>query len=278
MTTPNMSCPSGGDFYSCVEGSRFVGCCGTNPCGATGCAAGDLVSTSFDADQHGEIPDQQCNSGQFYTCGFTVPPFWGCCSTNPCTGTTGCPAGSLSAAFLSSNPTLAEPFLSLNDTYSTPSSTGSSTPTPSSTPHSSSSNTGAIAGGVVGGVAVLAAFIFGLLWLYRRRRRVEREAKPEGEVSETQQTRLSELRAQAGATSYKHMPQSWQSSPSMQSHPNSSPQPPYSPPPGYSWGQPEPRHVSELPGSGIETEMDSGQTATGIAMTDLPKPRSSTDF
>jgi hypothetical protein len=58
MTTPNMSCPSGGTFWACGDGSRFVGCCASEPC-SVGCPAGNLKSSSFDASQYGKIPGKQ---------------------------------------------------------------------------------------------------------------------------------------------------------------------------------------------------------------------------
>ncbi|EMF16674.1 uncharacterized protein SEPMUDRAFT_27757, partial [Sphaerulina musiva SO2202] len=72
--TPVMSCPSGGTFYACGDGSKFTGCCGSNPC-TVGCPAGWLEPTSFDTSQYGVFADQQCSTGLFYTCNFTSPPF-----------------------------------------------------------------------------------------------------------------------------------------------------------------------------------------------------------
>lgn len=88
----------------------------------------------------------------------------------------------LAGAFLSQNPETAEPFLSLNETWSTDGATSTAS---EPITHHSHTNTGAIAGGVVGGVAVLAAFVFGLLWLYRRRKR---EAASTVEATSTQET------------------------------------------------------------------------------------------
>lgn len=192
-TSPDMSCPSGGQFYACGDGSRFVGCCQSNPCGSTGCAAGNLKPASFDPASWGQIPDQRCNAGLFYTCSATNPPFWGCCQSNPCSSGSGCPADDLAGAFLSANPSDAQVFLGLNGTWEaaqgtsststtettsftssssslTGSSTSSSSPSPAVTTHSSSSNiAGPIAGGVVGGAAVIVALILGILFMRRRR-------------------------------------------------------------------------------------------------------------
>lgn len=195
-TTPKMSCPSGGQFYACGDGSRFVGCCQSNPCGSTRCAAGNLKSASFDPASWGQIPDQQCDAGLFYTCSATDPPFWGCCQSNPCSSGSGCTANDLAGAFLSANPSDAQVFLSLNSTWeaaqgtssaaatsatettsstsSASSATGSlsssSSPFPPATTHPPSTNiAGPVAGGVVGGAAVIVALILGILFIRRRR-------------------------------------------------------------------------------------------------------------
>lgn len=107
---------------------------------------------------------------------FTSPPFWGCCTSPACSSTTGCASTALAGAFLTTNPTLAEPFLSLNETWEA-SNTENTDPTPTPTSNNDDSgggggtNTGAIAGGVVGGIVALAAILFGLIWLLRRRKR-----------------------------------------------------------------------------------------------------------
>ena len=190
----NPSCPRGGTWYACASGSNFVGCCNSEPCG-NGCPDGNLAPASFDPNYYGQFPDQQCSSGsRWYTCLKTSPPFLGCCKSNPCAS--GCPAGDVTAAFLSSNPKLAASFLpssasstasgtssSASKTNSATSSASSSassaaaiTNSPSNSPQPTISNTtshsapiGAIVGGAVGGVAVLALLI-GLLLLYCRRR------------------------------------------------------------------------------------------------------------
>ena len=146
----------------------YRGCCGTNPC-TVGCAAGWLEPTSFDTAQYGAFSDQQCSTGLFYSCNFTSPPFWGCCSSNPCATTGGCPSSALVGAFLTTNAALAEPFLSLNSTWESSGAGTTNTTTPSAA-SSSKSHTGAIAGGVVGGIAGLAIILCALLWLHRRRK------------------------------------------------------------------------------------------------------------
>jgi hypothetical protein len=208
MATPSMSCPSGGDFYACSSGSMFVGCCLTNPC-ATGCFQGQLEAASFEASQYGDFSDQQCSAGKFYTCIYTNEnnaTFWGCCQSNACSAGS-CPSSDLAGAFLSNNPSEAEPYLSLNSSWvatatlssatssisattSQAVTTSASSMTASSSPANAfattsasssstttflpssnhSTNIGAIVGGVVGGLAVVGAIILGAIFLLRRRR------------------------------------------------------------------------------------------------------------
>ncbi|PIB00906.1 hypothetical protein CB0940_01009 [Cercospora beticola] len=264
--TPNMSCPSGGQFYACGDGSRFVGCCASNPC-AVGCAAGNLVTTSFDTAQYGAIPDQQCSTGQFFTCNFTSPPFWGCCTSPACSSTNGCASTALAGAFLTTNPTLSEPFLSLNETWEA-SSTENTDLAPTSDNDDSGggggTNTGAIAGGVVGGIVALAAILFGLIWMLRRRkRRAAAAAVSSAPAEDESKPGVPELSHDAStAVALKQLPGNWQTSPSIPSYHNSpefqngewSPRPP-----SYFTNDPraKPQHMSyELPGSQAGVEMD----------------------
>ncbi|KXT00706.1 hypothetical protein AC578_8236 [Pseudocercospora eumusae] len=256
MTTPNMTCPEGGRFYACGDGSRYVGCCLSDPC-AVGCPAGNLVKTEFDAEQYGQIPDQQCSNGLFYTCAYTDPPFWGCCSESGCGTDTGCPNSALAGAFLSQNPADAQAFLSLNTTWTQSTAAASN----------SSTNTGAIAGGVVGGVVILAALIFGAWW-FRRRRNKRNAAKKTNEDGPTQAELsgqgVSELPPDQAGTGFKHVSQGYKTSPMVPSY-HSSPQQngsEWSPrPPSYQkWGEPLQQIApQELPGSHAGVEMDSGQ-------------------
>ncbi|KXT11400.1 hypothetical protein AC579_224 [Pseudocercospora musae] len=277
-TSPSMSCPSGGTFYACLDDGKFVGCCASDPCGNTGCLAGNLYAASFEASQYGQYPDQECDAGQFWTCRDAAPPFWGCCMSNPCNS--GCPIGDLAGAYLSNNPSDAAPFEALNGTAvvsaasasssmtsssavtdsgasmsmtatgisATASSTASTSPVASS---QRSSLAGAIAGGVVGGLAVLAALIFGLAWLRRRRRRSSGPTSiPVHRATEVQQPHES------GEETIKQEPTSY-----FQPSSPFSAQPPYSPaPPSYVTNERDrQRPVSELPGSSAGYEMESGQ-------------------
>ena len=142
------------------------------------------------ASQHGLIPDEDCNSNdaQAWSCNGTTPTFWGCCKDNPC-ALGSCPAGALAGAKLKTG-NEAMPYLQAynssfvdggNEVSSSSVSAATQTSSPSSTPatttptaapqsSSSSTNIGAIAGGAVGGFAVLALLIFGIIFLFRRRR------------------------------------------------------------------------------------------------------------
>ncbi|KAI5370160.1 hypothetical protein Slin15195_G010380 [Septoria linicola] len=260
----NMTCSQGGEFYACGEGSRFVGCCASDPC-SVGCAAGNLKTTSFDTAQYGQIPDQHCSTGLFYTCNFTTPAFWGCCTTSACAGSQGCAATALAGAFLSTNTALAAPFLALNETWEG-SDQGTATDQPAdpvvTADSSSSSNTGTVAGGVVGGIAGLALILLGFLWLYRRQRRRAGAPVPES-TEDSGKAQVQELSHDAStAVGLKELPPNWTSSPSMPSY-HSSPEfqnGEWSPrPPSYYTNDPRAKsqHMSyELPGSQAGVEMD----------------------
>ncbi|QBZ59446.1 hypothetical protein PoMZ_04407 [Pyricularia oryzae] len=140
MTTPfqafGLSCPAGGKFYICETGSEFVGCCASDPCNLTGCPQSDLRTSSFSPDEYSSLPTQECANSDslWYTCAFNVPPFMGCCKTNPCANPkASCPTSSLGAAKLSSVDSLRERFLH-------PSPNSSAKPTPTSAPDRSPSN------------------------------------------------------------------------------------------------------------------------------------------
>lgn len=108
------SCPSGGNFYVCTTGARFVGCCTFNPCNDHGCESTDLRPASFDLRKYGMFADQTCsgnNPGRWYVCTDTNPPFMGCCATNPCSGGAGCLSQNLIAGKLSSDSVSAADFL-----------------------------------------------------------------------------------------------------------------------------------------------------------------------
>ena len=243
--TLNMSCPSGGSFYACASGSKFVGCCDTNPCGANGCPAGLLQPASFDATQYGQFSDQQCNAGLFYTCIYATQnnaTFMGCCQSNACSNGQ-CAAGDLAGAFLSNNPDNAAPFLALNGTVATTTSsvmttasaTVTSTPsaTSASAPHHHT-NIGAVVGGAVGGFAILVALILGLLFLRRRHHRRNESPRQQPQMAsyaDQQQPgkpMIISIKPEIADIRAEHY---FKPSPHISQY---SPQPPYSPgPPSY---------------------------------------------
>ncbi|KAK4506996.1 hypothetical protein PRZ48_000730 [Zasmidium cellare] len=153
----------------------------------------------------------------------------------------------LSGAFISSNPGTAEPFLQLNETHND---NGSS---------NDDSNTGAITGGVVGGIVGLAIIILGILWYYRRRRRAVA-----AKLDEPAEHEVQELPAQEG-TVLKNVPPSYDGSPAIGSWQSSPAQTQYSPRAPSYWSELPAKHVSyELPGSGIQTELEDNQTPTTL--------------
>ncbi|TLD15606.1 uncharacterized protein PgNI_01186 [Pyricularia grisea] len=176
MTTPfqafGLSCPAGGKFYICETGSEFIGCCASDPCNLTGCPQRDLRTSSFSPDEYSSLPTQACENSDslWYTCAFNVPPFMGCCKTNPCADPkASCPTSSLGAAKLSSLDSLRERFLypSSNSSDAKPTSTSapggspstgaapntqSKTPLPQ--PANSNDNDSGLSTGTIAGIAV----------------------------------------------------------------------------------------------------------------------------
>lgn len=166
----NFTCPNAAPeaWRSCAGGSRFVGCCMSDPCDL-GCMAGALIPASFNPDLYGKIPDLSCDQGaQFWTCAHTSPPFWGCCKSNPCSQG-GCPQEDLSPANLGSNP-VATAFYS-------PTGVPSSSASPTSAPAASHSNKtiiAAAAGGAAGGFIMIGVLVL-FIWWRRRRNRQQRD-------------------------------------------------------------------------------------------------------
>ncbi|RAR05396.1 Poliovirus receptor-related protein 2 [Stemphylium lycopersici] len=159
-------CPTGGKWYACSSGSKFVGCCTADPC-SNGCVQGNIRPGAYNISHHGEWPDASCGSASdFYTCD-AGDSFWGCCKSNACRATppSTCAQGDLVPAFLE-RPEQFSAYAS-----------ASATPEPlSSDPISDKTNIGAIVGGVVGGVVALA--IIGVVVFFVLRRK--RSKKPAG--------------------------------------------------------------------------------------------------
>ena len=144
--------------YACDKGSRFVGCCTTDPC-SNGCAQGNIRPGAYNITHYGEWPDATCGTAStFYSCS-AGPSFWGCCKINACQATPPaiCPSGDLVPAFMDRP----EQFKAYVDANTTPDT-------------SSKSNTGAIVGGVVGGVFVIGIIGAIILFVLRRRRNRKR--------------------------------------------------------------------------------------------------------
>lgn len=194
------SCPSGGSWFACTTGSRFVGCCtgDIDPCNATtSCPQKNLKPASFDTSKYGTFADQSCDANsKWYTCAGTDPAFMGCCKSNPCS--TGCPTKNLTAASLSLDDAKASGFtmtsVAATSTAASTTSTSAATSAAATTSAasaisavafpSSKDHAGAIAGGVVGGVAGLALIFIGILWWFKRIRK-SRQKKLEQEKLET---------------------------------------------------------------------------------------------
>ncbi len=222
------SCPSGGSFYACSSGTYFVGCCNGDPCQG-GCSDGNLEPASFDPLFIGKFKDQECSRGsEWYTCTATVPPFLGCCKSNPCTGTTGCPSGDVTAGFLSSNPAVAKDFLpaaasSASASASSATSSSSQTSRASSSPASTNSSaaltttaafadmpthttsTGTIAGATVGGLAGLGLLVALLAFFLRRRIAKSRQYMAEGRSPSGNSSSMPD-KGDAAMGETKHLP------------------------------------------------------------------------
>ncbi|KAI1335410.1 hypothetical protein F5Y15DRAFT_248914 [Xylariaceae sp. FL0016] len=206
-----LSCPSSssnGTFYICTDTTtRFLGCCGTDPCTADAdgvCPDDQLSASSFDSASIAEIEVQSCvspyGSGNWYTCSNASPPFIGCCRTNPCND--GCGEADLIEARLSDVKANAEQFLGTGDsstststssgvssTTQTATGTGITSPAATTTDaggdehgtHDEKSKTGLIVGISMAGVVVLLLVLGMYLWSKKRgKKRRERDDEPPG--------------------------------------------------------------------------------------------------
>ncbi|KAF2692065.1 hypothetical protein K458DRAFT_325913 [Lentithecium fluviatile CBS 122367] len=207
------TCSAGGTWYACDSGSKFVGCCASDPC-SIGCSDGNISPGSFDPDQYGKFPDASCGSGsRFYTC-TSGATFWGCCKSNPCSNGSECPVGDLTPAFIdlpaqvqayqptgsaTSSTTSAT---STRASQTTAVSTGSSATSTSSTSASTSAtaaavtqsahhdkNIAVIAGGAAGG-GVALAFLVGLFVYF-----IMHTKRSRGQHQESLERRQSDLGA-----------------------------------------------------------------------------------
>lgn len=173
-------CLNGSDYHAC-ESTGFVGCCdvGVDPCVAGGGCNGDaLKPMTFNSDHNPTaFADQVCSAGSlWYTCDHTIPPFIGCCMSNPCSDVAiGCPDGQLTEGSLSSNSEKAGPWLAAANSNSAATTTTSSATQASSSPAETTASSGhKLGGGAIAGVAIGAAalvlLLIAALLLYRRRK------------------------------------------------------------------------------------------------------------
>lgn len=160
----DMNCPTGGKWYACSFGSKFVGCCTSDPC-TKGCTQGNVRAAGFNITHYGEMPDGSCGAASnFYSC-VAGPSFWGCCKSMPCaTGT--CPDDGLVPAFMERP----EQFNAFTSSSSESSPQPSSDKSNSDDSSSGKTSTGAIVGGVVGGVVVIIIIAIIAFVVFRRRR------------------------------------------------------------------------------------------------------------
>ncbi|KAI9152143.1 hypothetical protein HJFPF1_09368 [Paramyrothecium foliicola] len=102
-----ISCPTGSLWYVC-QASGFIGCCAVDPCQRPQgvCPLDKLAAAGFngqDPEVFALVGAQGCgqaqanvSNGLWYTCSANIPPFMGCCTSNPCGE--GCPEGDLRSA------------------------------------------------------------------------------------------------------------------------------------------------------------------------------------
>jgi hypothetical protein len=162
--------------YACQNGTRFIGCCATDPCVA-GCFGNNLRPAGMSARVYSLSPGGTCGgSTQFWTC-LAGPSFWGCCNSNPCGNNATCPTGNLEPALMDRSAQI-EYFGALNvllsstipSATSSPSVSASISPPPSN--FNSSSASGAVIGGAIGGAVAFLASVGAIVFFlcYRKKR------------------------------------------------------------------------------------------------------------
>lgn len=152
--------------YACPSGSKFIGCCTSDPC-SNGCAQGNVRQAGFNASNYGTFPDGSCGlASNFYTCS-AGRTFWGCCKTPPCTAEPTCADDGLVPAFMERPEQFSFYVASQTVTGTAATSTSSS----SGSDSGSSSNAaviGGAVGGVLGGLLIIGLLVF---FLWRRKKR-----------------------------------------------------------------------------------------------------------
>ncbi|KAL5361306.1 hypothetical protein BJX96DRAFT_151709 [Aspergillus floccosus] len=176
----NFQCPHGGSWFVCESAPYFVGCCSSDPCHNTHSASPcpDVYPASFNQSIYDTIRPNNCigsPSNNWYACTKTHPPFLGCCKSNPCEQTSGCPTDDLiQAAWSQSSLDQLEVFLD----GASPTSTGDSQPTDSD---SDDLSKGAIAGIAVGTAVAVIIILALAFFLFRQRRRRSRNGGDMGQ-------------------------------------------------------------------------------------------------
>jgi hypothetical protein len=177
--------------YACETGTKFVGCCTSNPC-INHCVGDQLRPAGFSTRVYNRSPGGTCGGDTgFWTC-TAGSTYWGCCNEDPCKNNSTCPIGKLEPTVMD-RPDQLEYFGALNrlmgvasprptDTSPRPTDTSprptDTSPRPTDTSTASSDGpSGAVIGGAVGGAVFLLAIIGVLVFfLCRRRRRKQRLA------------------------------------------------------------------------------------------------------
>jgi hypothetical protein len=170
-------CPAGGNWYACETGTKFVGCCLSNPC-INHCVGDQLRPAGFSSRVYNQSPGGTCGGvTPFWTC-TAGSTFWGCCNKDPCANHAVCPVGQLEPTVMG-RPDQLEYFGALNSLMTNATSSASPSATPRTTDASSSGGvSGAVIGGAVGGAVALLAIIGVLIFFLCRRRR--RKQSPPG--------------------------------------------------------------------------------------------------
>lgn len=163
------TCPAGGTWYVCPDEPYFVGCCSSDPCSNTNSnntsPCPNIHPASFDTAIYDSFVPNNCidtTSDNWYTCNSTDVPFIGCCASNACAESTGCPEDDVRAAAWSSS--REDQFTLFQD----------ANPNDDNSSGDDGLGGGAIAGIVVGSVAAVV-IVIALAWWFLRRRKAQRQ-------------------------------------------------------------------------------------------------------
>ncbi|BCS19528.1 uncharacterized protein APUU_12356A [Aspergillus puulaauensis] len=174
------TCPAGGTWYVCPDEPYFVGCCSSDPCSNTNSnntsPCPNIHPASFDTAIYDSLVPNNCidtTSDNWYTCTGTDQPFIGCCASNACAETTGCPEDDVRAAAWSSSRD--DQFTLFQD----------ADPNDDNGGGDDGLGGGAIAGIVVGAVAAVV-IVIALVWWFLRRRKMQRQDTLTGKSSGNQ--------------------------------------------------------------------------------------------